>query len=192
MKEEWKKIEEVDGYEVSNFGNVRSIERKRICYKKNGPYELVFKGSDIKPRISRFGYYTVSLKLNQKCITRCVHRLVATAFLPNPENKPEVNHKDGDKFNNSLSNLEWVTISGNCIHASVTGLRKNPKLTIEQVRDIKFNPKYVSMMIKDIAKLFNVHSNTICSIRTSAKWKYVTEDPNDHMFSKKIVYKTTK
>lgn len=79
-------------------------------------------GLVLKPRISKHGYYYVNIYKNNNRKTVKNHRLVAEAFIPNPENKPEVNHKDGDKLNNKISNLEWVTSSENIYHAVHTGL----------------------------------------------------------------------
>ena len=70
------------------------------------------------------GYMYVKLWINNKTRAAFIHRLVATAYIPNPDNKPDVNHKDGNKHNNSVENLEWVTKSENMIHAYQTGLNK--------------------------------------------------------------------
>lgn len=67
-------------------------------------------------------YQKCVLKINGKPTMKYIHRLVAEAFIPNPDNKPEVNHKDGNKLNNNVSNLEWVTLSENRLHAYKTGL----------------------------------------------------------------------
>lgn len=189
MEEIWKKvIGYEESYEVSNLGNVRSFDRFIKC-KKKVEYFLFFKGYPIKQKISFFKYLCVSLKKNQKHSMKAVHRLVAEAFIPNPENKPFVNHIDGNKQNNSIDNLEWVTHRENCIHATRIIGKANLILTVEQVRDIKFNPIYDTMMNKDIAFRFGVHPNTICGIRNGRKWKHVTQNPKDSIYSEEVIKK---
>lgn len=101
VKEEWKIIQDYDNYEVSNLGNVRNSNTGRIL-------KLTCKG----------GYLTTGLSKNSNGKTLPVHRLVALAFIDNPENKPQVNHKDKNRSNNNVSNLEWSTASENNIHKS--------------------------------------------------------------------------
>lgn len=100
MTEEWKPIKGLH-YEVSSFGNIRNSESHKLIsqFDKNGE-----------------GYIRVNLFSNGKKKRYFIHRLVAETFIPNPENKPQVNHKDGNKQNNELSNLEWVTCSENGLH----------------------------------------------------------------------------
>ena len=189
MKEIWKKVTGYEeSYEVSNFGNVRSFDRYIKC-KKNNEYLLFFKGYPIKQKISFYRYLCVSFKKNQKHTVKAVHKLVAEAFIPNPKNKPQVNHIDGNKLNNHVDNLEWVTASENCIHVTRTLGKKGVILTVEQVRDIKFNIIYDSMLNKDIASKFKVHPNTISSIRNGHKWKHVTQNPEDSIYSEEIIKK---
>lgn len=116
MTEEWRDIRGYEGsYQVSNLGRVRSLDRyipSRRYYRK---------GRIIQPFDNK-GYNNTSLSLNKVTRTFCTHRLVAEAFIPNPDNKPCVNHVDGNKRNNLVSNLEWVTYSENTNHAIKLGL----------------------------------------------------------------------
>lgn len=124
MNEIWKSVVGYEGnYEVSNFGNVKSVDRY-VTGINNGSY--FFKAKRLKPAKSRDGYMQVGLSLNSKSCSYTVHSLVAKSFIPNPENKATVNHKDGNKLNNNVSNLEWATKSEQTIHALNNGLRVMP------------------------------------------------------------------
>jgi hypothetical protein len=118
----WKEVVGYDNYEVSNLGNIRS--KNRIIVDINN-VTYTHKLRPIKQAKNRGGYYQVPLRINGKSKTISVHRLVAEAFIDNPENKPEVNHKDGDKSNCNVFNLEWNTHAENLQHAARTGLLKN-------------------------------------------------------------------
>lgn len=110
--EMWKAIEGTNGrYEISNTGKVRSNN-----YLGHGTTK------ELKPWANG-GYKRVNMTIAGKKTNRLVHRLVAEAFIPNPENKPEVNHQDGNKHNNRADNLEWSTRKENLDHADATGLR---------------------------------------------------------------------
>lgn len=102
-------------YEVSNFGNVRSIERYANNGHNNGVRKLTSKM--LKPCLGKAGYLLVTFSVDNTPSSHNVHRLVARAFISNESNKPQVNHKDGNKQNNSVENLEWVTASENTLHA---------------------------------------------------------------------------
>lgn len=102
MNEEWRDVKGYEGiYKVSNLGNVFSVEKKRLRKLQNGTH----------------GYKIVILYKNKKSAHKQVHRLVAEAFIPNLNNLEQVNHIDGDKKNNCVENLEWVTRQENSFHA---------------------------------------------------------------------------
>lgn len=115
----WKQIKGYEElYEVSNLGNVRSKDKTIIQDAKNNSKSThLYKGKTLKPMLQNNGYYTVTLCYNQKYKIVGVHRLVAQAFIPNPDNKPQVNHIDGNKMNNCVDNLEYCTAKENMQHA---------------------------------------------------------------------------
>lgn len=114
MKEEWKDIESKIGfYQVSNLGRTRSLDR--IVTYSNGQKRF-YKGMILKTTDGNGKHYPL-VRLGHNETTTNVHRLVAQAFIPNPENKPCVNHIDGNITNNRVDNLEWVTYSENTKHS---------------------------------------------------------------------------
>lgn len=125
-QENWKSVIGYEGcYEVSDFGNVRSCDR--IITHVNG-YSSNRKGKTLRPAVSRDGYLQVALSKNNRLMSYMVHRLVGLAFIPNPENKYTVNHKDGVKSNCRADNLEWATKSEQVIHALSHNLRIMPNV----------------------------------------------------------------
>lgn len=113
MEEIWKDIKGFEGlYQVSNLGRVRSLDH----YVKNGHGNRLVHGKVLKPYKSSHGYLFVAL--GKKAKHRSVHRLVATAFIQNLENLPDVNHKDENKSNNVSSNLEWCNHSYNALYGT--------------------------------------------------------------------------
>lgn len=120
----WKPIPNLTGYEVSDCGKVRSIDREVV--RCDTGKSVFIKGCIQKPQIDKYGYVRVRLSVQNKKSTHKVHRLVALTFIPNPDNLPQVNHKDGNKQHNSIQNLEWINNQNNQIHANKTGLRISP------------------------------------------------------------------
>lgn len=114
--EEWKDIKDFPNYAVSTEGRVKDTKRNIFKYQRDNE-----------------GYREVELYKNGKRYRKRVHRLVAEAFIPNPENKEDVNHIDGCKCNNCLKNLEWATRSENMLHAYRTGLaHRSPKAGMQK------------------------------------------------------------
>lgn len=126
MIEEWKDIKGYEGhYQVSNMGRIKSLPRTVQWTVKEG--QQTRRGFMLKPSTDKGGYKVVTLTLRRKRNNFTVHRLVGKTFIPNPENKPEINHKDGDPGNNKLSNLEWVTSQENSQHSWDFLGRVNPR-----------------------------------------------------------------
>lgn len=116
----WKEVCGFEGYyKISDFGEIWSEDR--VCIDAVGRKRFR-KGQKLNPDIAPNGYYRVTLAKNGKKTQRYLHRLLAQHFIPNPDNLPQVNHKDGNKLNCNIDNLEWVTIKDNVIHAYKHGL----------------------------------------------------------------------
>lgn len=155
-----------DGYQVSNFGRVKSIYKKTAHIRK--PFLL-------------HSYLAVDLRRYGKRQRPVVHRLVAEAFIPNPDNKPQGNHIDGCKFNNHVSNLEWVTQSENIQHALRTGLKKSGEdnyraifsnETAQWIRAV-YKPYDKIFGAIPLAKLLGVSEATIRAIVSGKHYKYI-------------------
>lgn len=146
MKEIWVYIKNYDVlYQVSNFGYVKR------------------RNKTLKPS-NRNGYKSVVLCKNGKTKTFQVHRLVAQAFIPNPHNLPQVNHKDGNKLNNCVENLEWITASNNRKHAIGLGLI-NFRTLEKPIYQIK-NGEIVNIFnsISDASRKYNLDPSSICKV----------------------------
>ena len=142
-QEQWKPIQEFNGeYEVSNLGRVRSMKRY---------YGVV--GRIMPQTIQRKGYYAVTFWMNNKAYCRKVHRLVIEAFTPNPDNLPCINHIDGNKLNNHVSNLEWCTYQANMQHAVRTGLTHPHRWTDDERKQISERNKGQRVSDEQRAKL---------------------------------------
>lgn len=156
----WKPIPEYENYEVSTWGRVRNSSGKILKIKKN-----------------KRGYSRIILSKKCKHKSFFVHRLVALAFLPNPENLLQINHCDGNKENNKIDNLEWISFRENIIHAQVNLLlaqgetHGNSKFKEEEILEIR--KIYKKGMGPELAKKYNVARQTITSIVRKKLWKNI-------------------
>lgn len=165
----WKDVIDYEGiYLVSNLARV-----KRIMSRKNPTCDIM--NNIYHPS----GYVHISLTNNGKGRNFKLHRLVAIAFIPNPENKPQVNHIDGNKLNNLPSNLEWNTSKENINHAWETGLSKAKKgvncnlskLEDKDVLNIRKLKETTSS--KDIAKIYNINVSAVNKIIKKTTWNHI-------------------
>lgn len=170
MEEIWKDIPGFEGlYQASNLGRVKNVKP----YKSKGYYYNKIK----TPLQGGHVYHLISLYREGKPKTMQYHRAIALAFLPNPENKAEVNHKDGNKTNNVLSNLEWVTNSENGKHAYRTGLKNavgilNGQSKLQEADVLRiFKDKRT---LNEISKAFDISKSHVCSIKTGWAWTHLT------------------
>ena len=154
-----------DSYEISNEGNLRSKDR----YVKHWRGGLrLYKSKPKNTRLNDKGYFRCNLKSDGKRFDFTIHRLVAEAFLPNPENKPCINHINGIKTDNRLENLEWCNLEENTTHAVGTRLIET-KLTDEEARFIHDSP----LSTRKLAKMFEVHQSITWRIKNELAYKHL-------------------
>ena len=182
MKEVWKDITGYEGlYQVSNLGRVKSLERT----KDNNGGKVKVNERIMKISSDQAGYNIICLTKNGKRKTHKIHRLVALNFVPNPENKREVNHKDGNKSNNIYCNLEWSTRAENIRHAFATGLNggehlKNNSLSKKVIQyDKSMNLIAVYQSMSEAERKTGIHQENICQYCQNKRptaggyiWKY--------------------
>lgn len=177
MKEIWKDIKDFEGrYQISNLGRVKSLTR--TITEKNTGKTYVLYGKILKERHMSNGYIQACLCKNSKYTYKYVHRLVAQAFISNPNNLKQVNHIDCIKTNNSVKNLEWCSHLFNSKHAAQNGLFKRGEnhhqttLTDNQVKKIKTLLKKGLTQV-EIASMFKVSKNVINTINVQKTWKHI-------------------
>jgi len=167
LRERWRPITGYEGqYEVSDTGRIKSLKRKG----KGTPHtQDLIRKTNYLPK----GQELVSLSKNGKVKTLLVHRLVAKAFLPNPNNYPQINHLDGNRKNNNLDNIEWCNQAQNQKHAWDTGLilRENhntTKLDENKVREIRIS--FPSKTMLALSREYDVNISTISRIIHRQMW----------------------
>lgn len=170
-QEIWKDIIGHEGlYQISNLARIKSLSR--IIVNKNG-FNKIIKERILSPVTMNIGYVAISLWRGNKDTKYTLHRLMAIHFIPNSENKKEVNHINGNRGDNNLLNLEWVTPSENMKHAMRTGKCKNffqkgfnhkqSKLSREKVLAIREMRKN-GARLKEIGRIFDLTMDHVCRI----------------------------
>ena len=165
MEDIWKDVSGYEGlYQVSCSGLIRSIDKiiNGCNYK---PRRII--GKILTPYISLNGYLTITLSKNNVLKNHRLHRIIAKAFLSNPQNLPEINHKNENKRDNNITNLEWCTKLYNIRYGN--GISKRSKLNTNQVFSILKDGR----TLKEIAKDYNVHFTTISQIKRRIIYKQV-------------------
>jgi len=163
MKEIFKHIKKFKNrYAISNFGRIKNLKT----------------GKFLNPYLRKNGYLQIGIRLNGVRYFFLIHRLVAIHFIPNPKNKKEVNHKNSNRQDNNVINLEWCTHLENCEHASIEGnllkgeSNNQSKLSNIEVKEIKKLFKN-SKAYSGIGKKYNVDRKTIRLILTNQTWRSV-------------------
>lgn len=159
--------------EIKNYEGLYSVTKEgKIFGNKRNKF--------LRQRTNRAGYLVVNLSKNNILKTLAVHRITAQTFLDNPENKRTVNHKNGNKSNNNINNLEWCTDSENQKHSYRTGLNKSigenhfrSNLTEKEVLEIRRLLKETKITQMKLSKMFNVATGTVSNIKTRKTWKYI-------------------
>jgi len=180
LEYEWKSVVGFEGlYEVNETGIVNSLKRR--VYREDKP-SYIRKAKYLSTPLDKYGYKKVTLSKDGEKTYTTVHRLVALAFVPNPDNLSEVNHKDGDKLNNHWKNLEWCTTEYNLKHAHKNNLvdyNKNSgencyitNLTNEIVIEIRKKMDN-GVRNKDIEKEYNLSRSAVSRIKTKKSFKNI-------------------
>ena len=171
----WKDINDFEGlYQISDDGQVKSLTRP---IEDRVGHRYTLSGRILKLNVIKNGYLVVYLSRDGVVYPKYVHALVAEAYIPNPDGLPVVNHKNGNKKDCSVDNLEWATYSSNNQHAYDTGLKPkgsdfyNARLTEQDVKEIRQLGKYTTY--EEIASKYNVNKATVRDVLLNRTWRNV-------------------
>lgn len=169
IKEEWRPVKGYEGlYEVCNYGLVKSLGKRKTIMKID---------------VSKCGYAMIHLYKNGSYKRALVHRLVAEAFIPNPDNLPQVNHKDENKLNNRVDNLEWCTASYNSLYGTKNERHRekminNPKRSkpvIQKEMDGTFVKRYPSIIEAERNGFVRQCITKVCNGESAYHYNYLWE-----------------
>jgi hypothetical protein len=164
--EVWKKIEEFENYEISNLGRLKV----HLKFRRYRDYQTKI----LNPAKDKDGYFRTILTRKGIRLNKQIHRLVCSSFIDNTLKKPCVNHIDGNKQNNNVTNLEWCTVRENNIHAIKLGLKKPlkgvnhnmVKLTEDEVLQIR----KMNITQREISKIYNISQTQVSRIKNNLRW----------------------
>lgn len=180
MKEIWRDIEEYKGlYQISNLGRIRSLDKKDSLNRR-------VKGKIMKPIVRKDKYLCVKLHKNSICKEQLIHRLVANAFIENKYNYKEINHKDENKQNNCVNNLEWCNRSYNINYGKANEMRRKALLNKrgKKVIQIDKNNKIIGVYqsIGEAYRITNISKSKICMVCKGQRekvgnyfWQYIEQ-----------------
>lgn len=157
-KEIWKSHPDISGIEVSSLGRVRTLDRMALCGVNR---TRLVKGRILKPSNDKDGYLIVVTSIYGKKITKKVHRLVAQTFIPNPHGFPMINHKDCNRANNNVENLEWCDNSYNVQYREKFGEAQNKPIFAINLTTLKVSHFYSQ---REASREFGVHSGSISAV----------------------------
>jgi len=177
----WKQLKDYEGiYDISNLGEIKRLYREWHSGRNGSQFKTLEEGL-VKSRIDSNGYELVNLSKDGVKFFTKVHRLVANNFIENPNNYPVINHKDGNKTNNCVDNLEWTTYKNNTQHAIENNLvnlqiKSNNIVNYTLVKEMKLYYLQNNCTKKEVSKFFNVEYTTTVSILNNKIWKNVIVD----------------